>query len=85
MPPPGTLGQISREGFKQGSHNYTAISGKISLTNPDMASLAASGQLQNAIEFCIKVRKMHPAGKESNNSVNVYHRITKFYVDFYSD
>ena len=60
------LGRISRERFKQGLRNFTALSETIILMNqPDTTSLAASGRLQNAVECCIKVRKTDPAGKES--------------------
>ena len=36
-----------------------------------MTTQAVSGWLQNAIKYCIKVRKMGAAGKESNNSATV--------------
>ena len=54
MLPPLILDQISWERFKRGSRNFTALSGTTSLTNlPDMSSLAASSQLQNAINKSI--------------------------------
>ena len=37
----------------------------------DMTSLAASGQLQNAIKYCTKVHETGVAGKVSNNSATV--------------
>ena len=37
----------------------------------DMTSIAASGQLQNAMKYCTKVRKTGPVSKGSNNSVTV--------------
>ena len=41
-------------------------------TNVDyMTSPTASARLQNAIEYCIKVRKVSPAAKESKNSAIV--------------
>ena len=43
-----------------------------SIATPDMTLLATSGRLQNAIE----VWKTGPAGKEFNNSVTVWHKIT---------
>ena len=76
MLPLMALGQISRELFKQGSQNFTALSGTISRTNePDMTSLTAFSRLQIATEYCIKVRKSDPAGKESNISVTVWRHI----------
>ena len=38
---------------------------------PDMASLVASGQLQNAIKFYTKVHKTGAAGRKSNNYATV--------------
>ena len=58
------LDRISRENFEPASRNFTAVSGTIRPTNkPDMRSLAASSRLQNAVEYCIKVRKTGPAAK----------------------
>ena len=44
-------------------HIFSSLSGTIGATNlPDMTSPAASSQLQNAIEYCTKVRKTVEAG-----------------------
>ena len=50
------LGGFSRERFMRGLGNLTDLLGTIGLANlPDMASLFASGRLQNAIKYCTKV------------------------------
>ena len=72
IPLPADVGRISPERFQRGSRNFTFLSGKIGLTDlPDMTPLADSGQLQNAIKYCLKVRRMGAAGNESNNSATV--------------
>ena len=50
-----------------------------------MTSLAASGQLQNAIKYCTKVHKTGEAGKESTNSATVKRGIKKFYPDIQAE
>ena len=68
------LGRLSSEQFKRGPRNFTTLSGTVSPTNlpvPDMTSLAASGQLQNATEYGTKVRKTGAAGIEMYKSVMV--------------
>ena len=56
MSPPTASGRISEKQYKRGSPNFKHFSGRTSLTNlPHMTSLAASGQLQNAIKHCTKV------------------------------
>ena len=46
---------------------FYLLIGHNSPTNlPDLTSLAASGWLQNAIKYCIKVRKMVQSGHESH-------------------
>ena len=78
MPRPTALGQIYQEWFKWGSQNFAALSGTISLTNlPHMPSLGPSIWLQNAIEYCIKVRKTGPAGKESNTATATNQLVSK--------
>ena len=52
-----------------GSRNCTAFSKRTCLTNVlDITLVAAHGRLQNAIEYCIKVRTTNPVGKESSNN-----------------
>ena len=69
IPGPVASCGISRERFKQGSRTFPCLLRTIGLTNlPDMTSLAGSGRLQNAIKYCIKVRKTGPTGKEWNIS-----------------
>ena len=65
MPPQTASDGISRERFKGGSLNFTRLSLTTSPTKlPDMASLVASGLLQNAIKYCTKVvHKTGPAGQ----------------------
>ena len=56
MPLPTASGGISRERFKLGSRSFWRLSGTIGLTNMlDVTSLAASGLLQNAVNYCTKV------------------------------
>ena len=50
-----------------------------------MTSLAVSGQLENVIKYSTKVHKAGPVGQESNNTANVYPRITKSCADIYGD
>ena len=77
MPSISALGRISVEKFKWGPQNFTTLSGTIGHKNvPDMTSPAASGQLQNVIEYCITVHKISTATKESNNSAMVGRKIT---------
>ena len=68
MPPPMVSYGISWERFMtimRGPPNFKCLSGPIGFTNlPDMTSLATSGRLQNAINYCTKVRKsctVHPS------------------------
>ena len=58
MPSPtGFRHRISRERFKKGSRNSTALFGTTVPTNtPDMISIAAYSWLQNAIKRCTKKR-----------------------------
>ena len=70
------LGRISQERFKRWSGSFKPLPGTIILIKvPDMPSLPASSWLENATEYCIKVRKTGLAGKESNISVTVWRRI----------
>ena len=62
------LGRISREWLNPASQIFLfcSVFGEFNLKNlPDKSSLAASSRLQNASEFCIKVRKTGPTGNES--------------------
>ena len=53
------LGGISWERFVWGPSDFKGILGTIGPTKlPDMPSLATSGQLQKAIKYCTKVRKL---------------------------
>ena len=66
---PMAPGGISREWFKRCLQNSKELSRTIGLIQiPDMTSLAASSQLQDAIKYCIKVRRTGPYGKDSNSS-----------------
>ena len=77
MLPPMALGGISQERFKRGSKNFTCLSWTIGPTNVlDMTSPSVAGQLQNAIKYCTKVRKMGAAGIEGHNLVTVWREIT---------
>ena len=59
------LDRISRERFKQGAQNCTALSRTNGLTQLlDSTWLSASGRLQKTVVYCIKMRKNRP---ESNN------------------
>ena len=61
---PTALGAMSRERFKQELLNFTHLSRTVCLTYmPDITSLTASGRLQNAIKYCLKVRKTGPGGQ----------------------
>ena len=72
--------RVSQERFDQESPNVTRTSTPAhSTATPDRTSLAASGRLQNAINYYTKVRKTGAVGKESNNSIIVLTTITKFY------
>ena len=84
MPPSTASGGISREWCRgQGERNSINLSVTIGLTNlPDMTSLAASYHMQNAVIFCIKVRKRGPGGIESNNSATVLIKI-KTSINFF--
>ena len=63
MPFPTALGRIYRQQFQASLTKFCSCIRDDRFTNtPDMASLAASSRLQNAIECCIKVRKASPAG-----------------------
>ena len=65
MPQPTASGRISRERFRQGSRNVTRLLGIIGYINmPEMASLGASGWLQNVINNCTKVRNTGAADSD---------------------
>ena len=58
MPHPIASDGIYAERFKQGSSDFTQLLETIGRIHAlDMTLLAASGRLQNAIEYCTKVRK----------------------------
>ena len=87
MPPPTSSVGISRERFNQGPRNFTHSSQTIGLTNLlDMASLAASSRLQNAIKYCAKVPKANSAGQRVKQfSHCLTYSITKFCRDIHVD
>ena len=63
---------ISREQFTPGSQKFYQLIGAIGLTNlPDTTSLDASGRLQNAIDYCTKVRETGPAGQRVEYLANI--------------
>ena len=65
-----------RERIDGRSRNSTGLSRIIRVTDlPDIASLSASGLLPNVIGYYIRVRSTGPAGKESNISAMVRHKI----------
>ena len=66
--------------FDLESLNFTLISvPTYAIVTTDMMSIAASCRLQNVIEYCIKVRKTGPVGKQLNISTTVV-RITNIHM-----
>ena len=54
----------ARRPREQGSRYFTYLSRTISLTKlSEMASLADSGRVQNAMKYCLKLRKTGTAGQ----------------------
>ena len=51
----------------------------------DTTWLTASGRVQNAIEYCMQVRKTGQTSNESNNSAPVEPRIKRFRTDVQVD
>ena len=63
--------------WRTGPQKFTHLLGTASLINlPDMTSLAASGQPQNAIKYYTKMRKTGAVGIEAHNFVTVWGKVT---------